>query len=66
MAEMKFTQEQQDAFRNGLDAAADLAESLMPICKTTKDLVEMVRLALTNDAQFALLMRVTIGQESKK
>ncbi len=69
MAEVKFTAEQQEAFRNGLDAATDLIEDLVTYCRSTKELAEMMRLALTNEAQFRLLMTITVGartQEAKK
>lgn len=57
---------QEEAFRNGLDAAADLAERLVDHCHTVQDFVGILRLALENEGQFNLLMATVLSQPATK
>ena len=53
-----------DAFRVSLKDVIEYSTKLSPICKSIDEMVQLCDLAMTNDAQAELLMRI-IGDESK-
>ena len=53
--EGKKTAEEQ--FRDGLLDVAAVVEKLLPFCEQSKELLEVVQLALTNDAQLKILLK---------
>ncbi len=50
-------------FKDGLQDAIAIVTKLAPICDNFKDLVGMCELALSNDAQAKLLMKIVSGQD---
>ncbi len=63
MAEQKMTTE--EAFRESLKDVAAIMESLTPVCSDVKDMAEMIRLAVQNDGQLKLIMKIVIPQNKR-
>ena len=47
-----------DSFRSSLEDIVAISEKLSPVCDSISDLVEMCKLALTNDGQLNLIMNL--------
>ena len=52
-----------EAFRFGLEGVVEIAERLKPFCNTVEELVDMCKLALTNEGQFRLLVKTTTARK---
>lgn len=58
----KLTQEQlEQGFRDELSKVVDLVKVMQPHCNSLEDLVEIVSLALANDSQLRIIMKLAIG-----
>jgi hypothetical protein len=55
-----------EQLRASLEDLVHLAERLAPHCSTTEQLVEVARLALTNDGQFSIVMSLASGSGQKR
>lgn len=56
----------EEAFRYGLEGAVEIAERLLPFCHTVEDLIGVAKLALDNEGQLRLLLKVTQTQQVKR
>ena len=54
-----------ETFRSGLEDLIVVAESLVLHCDKTKDLVEVLKLAIENDGQAKLLMKTMTSAHKK-
>jgi hypothetical protein len=54
-----------EVFRTGLEDLVVVAESLANHCDKTKDLIDVLKLAIENDGQAKLLMKVIAGANKK-
>ena len=61
MAEQKLPAE--EVFRQGLQAVVEVARKLSPYCQTVDEMVGMVELALENDAQLKILLKLTLDKK---
>jgi hypothetical protein len=64
MADTKASQEEE--FRNGLEGLIEIAERLSSHVKSVEDMVEIIKLALTNGSQLKILMAMTLPQQGKR
>ena len=55
-----------DKFRDTFKEAAIVVAKLSTLCKTTDELVEVLNLAQTNDAQLELLIDRVVGLQMRK
>ncbi len=59
-------QQLEDSFKKSLEDVVFLAEKLIPYCSTVTDLVEMARLAQSNEGQFKLVFSICTSQGNKR
>ena len=55
----------EESIREGLLDVVAVVKVLSPYCQTVSDLAEMVELAITNDAQFRLFLKLMKEQGKK-
>ena len=54
---------QEDGFRSSLEDTITIAKQLEPLCKDVGELVGMLELSLTNDAQLKLVMNQVLRKK---
>lgn len=55
-----------ESFRESLEDVVAIVEGLAPFCVSTRELLEMVKLAVENDGQLRLLRQAVAGPEQVK
>lgn len=55
----------EDQFRASLEDVSSIAERLLDVCPATKDLIEVVNLAVVNDAQLKILAGLVFGNQKR-